>query len=138
MIKSMFSKKVHIPKNKPFVSLIGDEKRTSDTVITWNDKAVDKDKYGNELGTYNSASVTIESDYFCATGVTFENAVVATAGDTGKQAKTQPEELPEDPFPPARRPLLNSHFSIILFSISQSRNQPEKVSKGAAFVGEGV
>ncbi|KAG9144118.1 hypothetical protein Leryth_013763 [Lithospermum erythrorhizon] len=40
----MVPEKVHIPKNKPFVSLIGDEKRTSDTVITWNDKAIDKDK----------------------------------------------------------------------------------------------
>ncbi|KAG9158898.1 hypothetical protein Leryth_027186, partial [Lithospermum erythrorhizon] len=118
-----YSKKVHIPKNKPFVSLIGDEKRTSDTVITWNDKAVDKDKYGNELGTC-MFFCNNGSDYFCATGVTFENAVVATAGDTGKQAKTQPEELPEDPSPPPEDPFLilisqSFYFQSLNLEISQ-------------------
>ncbi|GAA0183173.1 hydrolase [Lithospermum erythrorhizon] len=82
----IYREKVYVPKNKPFLSFIGDENRTLDTIITWNDKASDKDENGNEVGTYNSASVFVESNYFCATGITFENAVVATAGDTGKQA----------------------------------------------------
>lgn len=49
-----------------------DENRTAETIITWNNKASDKDKDGYELGTYRSASVTIESDFFCATGITIE------------------------------------------------------------------
>ncbi|KAL0362913.1 UNVERIFIED_CONTAM: Pectinesterase QRT1 [Sesamum calycinum] len=31
-------------------------------------------------GTWKSASVTVESDYFCASGITFENTVVAAGG----------------------------------------------------------
>ena len=61
-----------IPKTKPYISFIGIQNRTSDTVISWNNKASDKGEDGIELGTYNSASVAIESDYFCATGITFE------------------------------------------------------------------
>lgn len=61
-----------VPSSKPYISFIGMENQTSETVITWNNKASDKDGNGCQLGTYRSASVTIESDYFCATGVTFE------------------------------------------------------------------
>lgn len=64
--------KVFVPNCKPYISLIGDKNRISDTIITWNSKASDKDNHGPELGTYRSASVAIESDYFCATGITFE------------------------------------------------------------------
>ncbi|THF95364.1 hypothetical protein TEA_023959 [Camellia sinensis var. sinensis] len=63
-----------------------DENRTSETIITWNDKASDKDNNGHQLGTSRSASVTIESDFFCATGITFENSVVAIPRAYGMQA----------------------------------------------------
>lgn len=59
-------------RSKPYISFIGQENKTSETVITWDDKASDKDGGGHEIGTYRSASVTVLSDYFCATGVTFE------------------------------------------------------------------
>ena len=61
-----------IPRTKPYISLIGDKNRSSETVISWNNKASDRGNNGIEIGTYQSASVTIESDYFCATGITFE------------------------------------------------------------------
>lgn len=64
--------KVLVPDSKPYISFIGDENRTAETVLTWNNKASDKDKDGCELGTYRSASVTIESDFFCATGITIK------------------------------------------------------------------
>lgn len=64
--------KIYIPRTKPYISFIGQQNQTSRTIITWNNKASDKDQHGVELGTYNSASVAIESDYFCATAVTFE------------------------------------------------------------------
>lgn len=61
-----------VPITKPFISFIGNQNRTSETVITWNNKASDKDSDGFELGTYRTATVAIEADYFCATGITFE------------------------------------------------------------------
>ncbi|KAL3612179.1 hypothetical protein D5086_003199 [Populus alba] len=78
--------KVLVPRTKPYISMIGDQNRVCDTVISWNNKASDADSNGTVLGTYRSASVTIESDYFCATGITFENTVVAEPGGQGMQA----------------------------------------------------
>ena len=68
----MCREKVYIPITKPYISLIGNKNRVTDTVITWNDKASDKSIDGVELGTYRTATVAIDSDYFCATGITFE------------------------------------------------------------------
>lgn len=61
-----------MPKCKPYMSFVGNAGQMSNTIISWNDKASDKDSNGINLGTYRSASVTIESDYFCATDITFE------------------------------------------------------------------
>lgn len=61
-----------MPYSKPYISFIGNESHVNETVITWNDKASDKDNNGNELGTSNTASVTVYSDYFCATGITIQ------------------------------------------------------------------
>ncbi|XP_058209638.1 pectinesterase QRT1 [Rhododendron vialii] len=82
----IYREKVLVPDSKPYISFIGDENQTAETVLTWNNKASDKDKDGCELGTYRSASVTIESDFFCATGITIENSVVAVPGGYGMQA----------------------------------------------------
>ncbi|GAV68795.1 Pectinesterase domain-containing protein, partial [Cephalotus follicularis] len=86
ILPGIYREKVIVPKSKPYISFIGKENRTSDTVITWNSKASDKDSNGRELGTYRSASVTIESDYFIATSITFENTVVAMPRIYGMQA----------------------------------------------------
>ncbi|XP_075085214.1 pectinesterase QRT1-like isoform X1 [Nicotiana tabacum] len=72
-----YREKVFIPASKPFISFIGDENQARKIIITGNSKASDKDKYGNVLGTYNTATVAVESDYFSATGITIENTVVA-------------------------------------------------------------
>ncbi|KAI8009200.1 Pectinesterase QRT1 [Camellia lanceoleosa] len=78
--------KVFVPNSKPYISFIGDENRTSETIITWNDRASDKDNNGCQLGTSRSASVTIESNFFCSIGITFENLVVAVPRAYGMQA----------------------------------------------------
>lgn len=65
-----------VPLNKPYISFIGHEQRASETVISWHNKASDKDSNGIELGTYKSASVSVFADFFCATGITF--AVVSS------------------------------------------------------------
>lgn len=71
-MKSLCSEKVHVPASKPYISFIGNPNQASATVIRWHDKASDRDMNGGMVGTWNSASVTVESDYFCATEITFE------------------------------------------------------------------
>ncbi|KZV56364.1 hypothetical protein F511_00361 [Dorcoceras hygrometricum] len=72
ILPGIYREKVKIPASKPYISFIGKQDQVSETVITWKDRASDRDKNGFFLGTWNSASVTVESDYFCASGVTFE------------------------------------------------------------------
>ncbi|GFQ05142.1 pectinesterase qrt1 [Phtheirospermum japonicum] len=81
ILPGVYSEKVRIPASKPYISLIGDPNQASATVITWHDKASDKGNDGSELGTENSASVAVESDYFCASWITFQaiNSVVDPA-----------------------------------------------------------
>ncbi|XP_027061040.1 pectinesterase QRT1-like [Coffea arabica] len=86
ILPGIYREKVRVPKSKPYVSFIGEEGRASETVITWHDKASDKDADGNEIGTFGTASVTVESDYFGAREVTFENSVVAIPGTNNMQA----------------------------------------------------
>ena len=60
-----------MPITKPFVSLIG--MGSGRTVITWNARASDIDhRSGHQVGTFYSASVAVEADYFCASHITFE------------------------------------------------------------------
>ncbi|KAG2678218.1 hypothetical protein I3843_12G135500 [Carya illinoinensis] len=86
VLPGIYREKVFVPSSKPYVSLIGNQNGMSDTIVTWNNKASDEDSDGVQLGTSGSASVAIESDYFCATGITFENTVVAVPGGYGMQA----------------------------------------------------
>ncbi|XP_077212021.1 pectin lyase-like superfamily protein [Tasmannia lanceolata] len=81
----IYREKVIVPITKPYVSFIGN--RTSETVISWNSTASDRGSDGQVVGTFASASVAIESDYFCARGITFENtAPSALPGAQGMQA----------------------------------------------------
>ncbi|KAL6538474.1 hypothetical protein OROGR_012462 [Orobanche gracilis] len=75
ILPGVYSEKVHVPASKPYISFIGDPNQESETVITWHDRASDREKNGNMVGTWNSASVTVESDYFCASWITFQNSV---------------------------------------------------------------
>lgn len=61
-----------IPKTKSYASLIGGRNGTSGAVITWNSKSSDVGFNGQTLGTYASATIAVEADYFCATKVTFQ------------------------------------------------------------------
>ncbi|XLU63228.1 hypothetical protein S245_022437 [Arachis hypogaea] len=81
-----YREKVLVPKSKPYISFIGKRNETSSAVITWNSKSSDQGPNGQTLGTYGSATVGIDSDYFCASQVTFENSVVAMPGGNGMQA----------------------------------------------------
>jgi len=63
---------VRVPVTKPYISFIGKRNKTASPVITWNSKSSDKGTNGQALGTFDTATVGVDSDYFCATGVTFE------------------------------------------------------------------
>ncbi|XVF03629.1 hypothetical protein REPUB_Repub05bG0009400 [Reevesia pubescens] len=86
ILPGIYREKVTVPSSKPYISFVGNESQMSNTIISWNNKASDRDSNGIKLGTYKSASVTIESDYFCATDITFENSVIAAPGEPGRQA----------------------------------------------------
>lgn len=86
ILPGIYRERVVVPRSKPYVSFIGQENQASNTVITWNNKASDKNSDGVELGTSGSATVAIFSDYFCASDVTFENTVIAIPGWYGMQA----------------------------------------------------
>ncbi|KAK8527105.1 hypothetical protein V6N13_084976 [Hibiscus sabdariffa] len=86
ILPGTYREKVTVPKSKPYISFVGNAGQMSNTIISWGDKASDKDSNGTCLGTYRSASVTILSDYFCATDITFENTVIQTPGEPGMQA----------------------------------------------------
>lgn len=67
-----YREKILVPNNKPYISLIG-QKNFVPTVLSWNDRASTRKKSSdNPMGTYNSASVIVESDYFHASYITFE------------------------------------------------------------------
>lgn len=59
-----------VPATKPYISFIGNE--SSETAISWHTRASDRDARGQIIGTLGSATVAVESDYFCARGITFE------------------------------------------------------------------
>lgn len=70
----VYREKVLVPKTKPYISFIG----TGDAVISYHLRASDRYTNGQSVGTYDSASVAVESDFFCATGITFEVQAVGS------------------------------------------------------------
>lgn len=83
VLPGIYREKVVIPASKPYISLIGNQNQANQIVITWGDKASDIAKDGTVLGTYRLILVTVLSDYFCTSIITFENSVNAVVGGTG-------------------------------------------------------
>nr|XP_034594615.1 pectinesterase QRT1-like [Setaria viridis] len=69
----VFREEVFLSKSKPFVTFMSDPGNPG--VIVWNDTATTPGKDGKPLGTVGSATVTVESDYFIASGLVFKNDV---------------------------------------------------------------
>ncbi|XP_016679325.1 pectinesterase QRT1 isoform X2 [Gossypium hirsutum] len=86
ILPGIYREKVVVPRFKPYISFVGNEGQMANTIISWHDKASDRNSNGGSLGTYRSASVTVGSDYFCATDITFENTVIGAPGEPGRQA----------------------------------------------------
>lgn len=66
-----YREKIHVPAGKPPIRMTGAGEE--ETVIVWSDGASTLDSNGNELGTFRSATVTVESDEFSAEGIAIRN-----------------------------------------------------------------
>ena len=69
---AVYREKLFLGKNKPFVTLASTSPEAP-AIIAWNDTAATLGKDGKPLGAEGSSSVTIESDFFIASGILFRN-----------------------------------------------------------------
>lgn len=65
-----YIEKVVVPASKPYITLEGAGRDV--TVVEWHDKASDRGPDGQQLRTYNTASVTVLSNYFTAKNISFK------------------------------------------------------------------
>ncbi|XP_073393916.1 probable pectinesterase 53 isoform X2 [Physcomitrium patens] len=81
----VYKEKIVVPSSKPYVTILGGG--WNNTILQWNDTADCADKEGAKLGTYWSASLAVEAQYFIARNITIKNtASMPAAGAAGKQA----------------------------------------------------
>jgi pectin methylesterase-like acyl-CoA thioesterase len=62
--------KVVVPASKPYITFEGAGRDA--TVVEWHDRAGDRGPDGQLLRTYNTASVTVLSNYFTAKNISFK------------------------------------------------------------------
>lgn len=65
-----YIEKVVVPATKPYITFQGEGKDA--TVIEWHDRASDRGPNGQQLRTYNTASVTVFASYFSAKNISFK------------------------------------------------------------------
>ncbi|CAL5186402.1 unnamed protein product [Lathyrus oleraceus] len=81
----VYMEKVNIPPLKSFISIEGDGADT--TIVQWGDTAQTPGPRGTPMGTYGSATFAVNSPYFIAKNITFQNTFpVPAPGAIGKQA----------------------------------------------------
>ena len=61
--------KVVVPATKPYITFQGAGREL--TVIEWHDRASDRGSNGEQLRTYQTASVTVYANYFSARNISF-------------------------------------------------------------------
>lgn len=76
--KGVYMEKLTLPASKTSVSFIGEDVHS--TILTFDDFASKKNKFGEEMGTTGSSSFFIFGDDFTAEKITFENS----AGPVGQ------------------------------------------------------
>ncbi|MED6196286.1 hypothetical protein PIB30_046100 [Stylosanthes scabra] len=104
----IYRERVHVPKNKPYISFIGKPMMMMNAteigsgillpVITNSTKASDKGSWeGKELGMSNTATLWVQSDFFCATAITIEECILySVAEDWGAIAAHHRNSAEED------------------------------------------
>ncbi|OAY65918.1 probable pectinesterase 68 [Ananas comosus] len=70
-----YIEKVVVPVTKPYVTFQGAGRDV--TSIEWHDRAGDRGPDGQQLRTYNTASVTVLANYFAARNISFKNTAPA-------------------------------------------------------------
>lgn len=81
----VYTEKVDIPPTKAFITFQG--AGADKTVIQWGDNAGTPGSNGHPMGTYFSATVAVNSNYFIAKNLTFKNTTPSPpSGASGKQA----------------------------------------------------
>ncbi|KAL9239416.1 hypothetical protein vseg_013742 [Gypsophila vaccaria] len=84
----VYREKINIPKTKGFISFVGDVK--APPTITGNDTASSvphaAGHSSSSFNTFQTATVAINSDYFVALNIIFENTAPHEVGKTGEQA----------------------------------------------------
>ncbi|KAK9079954.1 hypothetical protein SSX86_001629 [Deinandra increscens subsp. villosa] len=71
----VYVEKVVVPACKPYITFQGDGKET--TAIEWHDRASDRGPDGQQLRTYQTASVIVYATYFSARNISFKNTAPA-------------------------------------------------------------
>ncbi|MED6122220.1 hypothetical protein PIB30_037729 [Stylosanthes scabra] len=80
----IYREKIIIPRTLPFVTLLGDA--SDPPTITGNDTASIIGRNGNPIGTFQSATVAVDANYFVAINIKFENTAPHWIGMRGEQA----------------------------------------------------
>ncbi|XP_072963624.1 probable pectinesterase 68 [Typha angustifolia] len=70
-----YIEKVVVPATKPYLMFKGEGRDV--TWIQWHDRAGDRGPDGQQLRTYNTASVTVLANYFTARNISFKNTAPA-------------------------------------------------------------
>ena len=70
--KGVYKEKIIIPGSKTNIKFVGED--NSKTILTFDDYASKKNRFGEEMGTTGSASAYIFGDGFTAENITFENS----------------------------------------------------------------
>lgn len=74
----IYQEKLNLSPSKKLVKLVGED--VTKTILTYNDYAAKKNRFGEEMGTSGSSSFYICGDGFSAYNITFQN----TAGPVGQ------------------------------------------------------
>ncbi|OVA12881.1 Pectinesterase [Macleaya cordata] len=83
--KGIYREKVVVPITKRYVTLEGED--ADETIIEWDDTADRNESNGRPMGTYGSATFSVNAPYFIAKNITFRNvAPLPPSGALGKQA----------------------------------------------------
>ncbi|XP_059440036.1 probable pectinesterase 53 isoform X1 [Corylus avellana] len=84
MIKpGIYREKIVIPRALPFVTFLGNA--SDPPTVTGNDTASTASRDGRPLGTYHSATVAVNANYFVAVNMKFENTASHDIGSIGGQ-----------------------------------------------------
>ncbi|XWS38574.1 hypothetical protein CRYUN_Cryun19dG0143100 [Craigia yunnanensis] len=70
-----FLEKVMVPATKPYITFQGAGRDV--TFIEWHDRACDRGANGQQLCTFQTASVTVYANYFSARNISFKNTAPA-------------------------------------------------------------